>query len=50
MDKIRFNDEVDHLVDLLKTDHQPLTSGADAYKTQELMHRILTTAGLPGLE
>ena len=45
-----FTQEVDHFFDCLKNDQQPLTSGTDAYKTQELMHRILTTAGLPGLE
>ena len=50
VDKMGFTQEVDHFFDCLKNDQQPLTSGADAYKTQELMHRILTTAGLPGLE
>ena len=50
VDKLGFTQEVDHFFDCLKNDQQPLTSGADAYKTQELMHRILTTAGLPGLE
>ena len=50
IDKMGFTQEVDHFFQCLKEDKQPLTSGADAYKTQELMHRILTTAGLPGLE
>ena len=50
VDQMGFTQEVDHFFDCLKNDQQPLTSGADAYKTQELMHRILTTAGLPGLE
>lgn len=50
IDKMGFTQEVDHFFRCLKEDKQPLTSGADAYKTQELMHRILTTAGLPGLE
>ena len=50
VDKMGFTQEVDHFFDCLKNDQEPLTSGADAYKTQELMHRILTAAGLPGLE
>lgn len=45
-----FTQEVDHFFDCLAHDKEPLTNGADAYKTQELMHRILTAAGLPGLE
>ena len=49
-DKMGFTQEVDHFFDCLESGAQPLTSGADAYKTQELMHKILTTAGLPGLE
>ena len=47
IDKMGFTQEVDHFFDCLSNDKEPLTSGADAYKTQELMHRILTTAGLP---
>ncbi len=47
IDKMGFTQEVDHFFDCLSNDKEPLTSVADAYKTQELMHRILTTAGLP---
>ena len=50
IDKMGFTQEVDHFFDCLTHDKEPLTNGADAYKTQELMHRILTAAGLPGLE
>ncbi|WP_347153265.1 Gfo/Idh/MocA family protein, partial [Parabacteroides distasonis] len=50
IDKMGFTQEVDHFFDCLAHDKEPLTNGADAYKTQELMHRILTAAGLPGLE
>lgn len=50
VDKMGFSQEVDHFFECLKNNTQPLTSGEDAYKTQLLMHRILTTAGLPGLE
>lgn len=49
-DKMGFSQEDDHFFDCLKNNKQPLTNGVDAYKTQELMHRILTAAGLPGLE
>ena len=49
-DKMGFTQEVEHFFECLKEHKEPLTSGADAYKTQELMHRILTAAGLPGLE
>ncbi|QAT50047.1 Gfo/Idh/MocA family oxidoreductase [Caproiciproducens sp. NJN-50] len=49
-DKMGFTQEDGHFFDCLKNNRQPLTNGADAYKTQELMHRILTAAGLPGLE
>ena len=50
IDKMGFSQEVDHFFHCLTQNKQPLTSGSDAYKTQELMHRILITAGLPGLD
>ena len=49
IDKMGFTQEVDHFFQCLKENKTPLTNGADSYKTMELMNRILTTAGLPGL-
>lgn len=49
-DKMGFTQEVHHFIDCVINRTEPLTSGADAYKTHELIHEILTKAGLPGLE
>lgn len=49
-DKLGFTAAIDHFFTCLKEDKRPLTCAQDAFKTQELMHRILTSAGLPGLE
>lgn len=49
-DKLGFSEQDNHFFECLKTGATPLTSAADAYKTHELMNRILTAAGLPNLE
>ncbi|WP_320128637.1 Gfo/Idh/MocA family oxidoreductase [uncultured Sphaerochaeta sp.] len=48
-DKMGFQAEDDHFFDCLKHNKTPLTNAADAFKTHELMHRILQIAGLPDL-
>ena len=49
-DKLGFTAQDNHFFECLKNGTVPLTSAADAYKTHELMNRILTKAGLPNLE
>ena len=49
-DKLGFAGAIEHFFECLDTNRQPLTNGWDAYKTHELIHRILVAAGLPGLE
>ena len=49
-DKLGFEPAVAHFFDCLKTGRKPLTCAEDAYKTHELMHRILKAAGLPALD
>ncbi len=49
-DKLGFADQDTHFFECLKTGAVPLTSAADAFRTHELMNRILTAAGLPNLE
>ena len=48
-DKLGFRGEIDHFFECLKTGQSPLTNGEDAYRTHELMDRILKSAGLPDL-
>ncbi|MCD8121750.1 MAG: Gfo/Idh/MocA family oxidoreductase [Clostridiales bacterium] len=48
-DKLGFTAEDEHFFHCLKTGEKPLTDAADAFKTHELMHRILKCAGLPDL-
>lgn len=48
-DKLGFRGEIEHFFDCLKTGKKPLTNSEDAYKTHELMDRILKCAGLPDL-
>lgn len=38
-----------HFIDCVRTRKKPLTSAEDAFKTHELMNRILAAAGLPDL-
>lgn len=49
-DKLGFTEQDAHFFECLKTGATPLTNAADAFKTHELMNRILTEAGLPNLE
>lgn len=49
-DKMGFTQEVAHFISCVKERRQPVTSGADAYKTHLLMNEILLKAGLPGME
>jgi len=49
-DKLGFHPAIDHFFQCLKTGEMPLTNAEDAFKTHELMHRILKCAGLPALD
>ena len=49
-DKLGFSYAIRHFLDCVKEDKMPLTNAADAYKTHELLDRILRSAGLPGME
>lgn len=42
-----FGPEVSHFVECVRERKQPLTNGREAVRTQELVDRILTLAGLP---
>lgn len=46
---IGFLDCDKHFIDCVKTRQKPITSAEDAFKTHELMNRILSSAGLPDL-
>ncbi|MCD8140694.1 MAG: Gfo/Idh/MocA family oxidoreductase [Planctomycetaceae bacterium] len=48
-DKMGFRQEVEHFIDCIRTGSQPLSNGADALKSHELVDAILRTAGLPGM-
>jgi virulence factor len=48
-DKMGFRAEDEHFLTCLETKSEMLTNAADSFKTHELMHRILKTAGLPDL-
>ena len=48
-DKLGFTAEDDHFFHCLSTGEKPLTNAEDAFKTHELMNRILQCAGLPDL-
>ncbi len=49
-DKLGFSYAIDHFLDCVKNDKEPLTNAADAYKTHELLNKILLSAGLAGME
>lgn len=49
LDTIGFRPCDRHFIDCVKTREKPLTSAEDAYKTMELMNRILQSAGLPDM-
>lgn len=48
-DQFGFRAEILHFVECLRGGRVPRTSAEDAYRTHELMDRILTAAGLPAL-
>ena len=49
-DKLGFSYAIRHFIDCVKEDRTPLTDAEDAFKTHELLNRILVAAGLPGME
>ena len=49
-DKLGFSYAIHHFIDCVKNDKDPLTNAAEAFKTHELMDRILRKAGLPALD
>lgn len=49
-DKLGFSYAIRHFLDCVKEDKVPLTNAADAFKTHELLNRILKSAGLPDME
>lgn len=49
VERLGFEGCIHHFFDCVRTRNKPLTSAEDAYKTHELMDRILRTAGLPDL-
>ena len=49
-DKLGFSYAIRHFFDCIRNDTTPLTSPQDAYKTHDLLNRILVSAGLPGME
>ena len=49
-DNMGFSFAIRHFIDCVKNNTVPLTSAQDAYKTHELLNRILVSAGLPGME
>lgn len=50
LDAIGFRPCDRHFIDCVKSREKPITSAEDAYKSMELMNRILKSAGLPDLE
>lgn len=49
-DKLGFSYAIRHFLDCVKEDKIPITNAADAFKTHELLDRILKSAGLPSME
>ncbi len=49
VERIGFKDCLLHFLHCVRTREQPLTNAEDAFKTHELMDRILRAAGLPGM-
>ena len=50
VERIGFQGCIEHFIHCVRTRETPLTSVEDAYKTHELMDRILRSAGLPDLQ
>lgn len=49
-DKLGFSYAIRHFFDCIRNNTTPLTNPQDAYKTHELLNRVLLSAGLPGME
>lgn len=49
-DKLGFSYAIRHFFDCIRTGTAPITNPQDAYKTHELLNRVLLSAGLPGME
>jgi len=49
-DKLGFTDAIRHFLDCVREEKTPLTNAVDAYKTHELLDKILRSAGLPGMD
>ena len=50
IERIGFKGCIEHFIHCVQTRESPLTSAEDAFKTHELMDRILRAAGLPDLQ
>ncbi len=50
VERIGFRNCIEHFIHCVRTRETPLTNVEDAFKTHELMDRILRTAGLPDLQ
>ena len=49
-DKLGFSYAIRHFFDCIRNDTTPFTNPQDAFKTHELLNRVLLSAGLPGME
>lgn len=49
-DKLGFTNAIRHFLDCVRDNKKPMTDAADAYKTHELLDRILRSAGLPAMD
>lgn len=49
-DKLGFTNAIRHFLDCVRDNKKPITDAADAYKTHELLDRILRSAGLPAMD
>ena len=50
IERLGFKQCLEHFFHCVRTRETPLTSAEDAFKTHELMDRILRSAGLPDLQ
>ena len=49
-DKLGFTFAVQHFFDCIRNNKTPLTTPQDAYKTHELLNKVLKSAGLPAMD
>ena len=49
-DKLGFSYAIRHFFDCVRNNTTPLTNPEDAFKTHELLNRVLLSAGLPGMD